>query len=90
MYNNDATDTVQYGLIAEEVDQVFPALVVQDEDGKPYTVRYHLLPQLLLNELQKLNAVVQDQALTINELKEDNIQLNAAMRKVMRRLNLQA
>jgi len=89
VYNNDATDTVQYGLIAEEVDEAFPALVVHDEDGKPYTVRYQLLPQLLLNELQKLNATVQDQAITINELKMDTAQLNAAMSNVMARLNVQ-
>ncbi len=88
VYNNDATDTIQYGLIAEEVDEAFPALVVHDEDGKPYTVRYQLLPQLLLNELQKLNATVQDQAITINELKMDTAQLNAVMSKVMTRLNL--
>jgi hypothetical protein len=89
VYNNDATDTVQYGLIAEEVDEAFPALVVYDEDGQPYTVRYQLLPQLLLNELQKLNAVVQDQAITIDELRMDTALLNAAMSKVMARLNLQ-
>lgn len=88
VYNNDATDTVQYGLIAEEVDEAFPALVVYDEDGQPYTVRYQLLPQLLLNELQKLNAVVQDQAITIDELRMDTALLNAAMSKVMARLNL--
>ena len=87
VYNDDETDTLQYGLIAEEVNQVFPQLVVYDEEGKPFTVRYHLLPQLLLNELQKLNAVVQDQALTIDELKMDNIRLNEAMNNVMNRLN---
>ena len=88
LYNDDATNTLQYGLIAEEVDAAFPALAVYDKEGKPYTVRYHLLPQLLLNELQKLNTVVQDQAITINELKKDNMQLNAAMSKVMAHLNL--
>jgi hypothetical protein len=44
---------IQYGLIAEEVAEVFPELVVLNEDGQPETVAYHLLPALLLNELQK-------------------------------------
>lgn len=86
VYNNDETESMQYGLIAEEVDQVLPALVVQDDEGKPYTVRYHLLPQMLLNELQKLHAIVQDQALMINELKADNAKMKKAMSKVMARV----
>jgi hypothetical protein len=85
-YNNDETNTKQYGLIAEEVDSVFPELVVKDEEDQPYTVRYHLLPMLLLNEVQILNGIVQDQSLTINELKEDNKKLNAVMRSVVKQM----
>jgi hypothetical protein len=44
---------IQYGLIAEEVAEVFPELVVLDKDGQPETVAYHVLPALLLNEYQK-------------------------------------
>jgi hypothetical protein len=44
---------IQYGLIAEEVADVFPELVIRDENGQPETVAYHMLPALLLNELQK-------------------------------------
>jgi hypothetical protein len=47
---------LEYGLIAEEVAEVFPDLVVHDEDGEPFTVRYHLLSAMLLNELQRLHA----------------------------------
>ncbi len=43
----------QYGLIAEEVAQVAPELVAPDLEGKPYSVKYHVLPALLLNEVQK-------------------------------------
>lgn len=49
---------VQYGLIAEEVDKVFPELVVYDEAGQPETVKYHILSTLLLNELQAVQARV--------------------------------
>jgi len=45
----------EYGLIAEEVAEVFPDLVVYDEDGQPFTVKYHLLSSMLLNELKKLD-----------------------------------
>lgn len=48
-----STET-HYGLIAEEVDQVMPNLVVYDKSGDPQTVMYHELPALLLNEIQKL------------------------------------
>jgi len=86
-YNNDETDAQQYGLIAEEVDQVFPALVVYDEESKPYTVRYHLLPMLLLNEIQKLHTIVQDRALTINELILDNEKIGEIIQDVMEKIN---
>jgi hypothetical protein len=39
-------------LIVEEVAKVYPELVVKGTDGKPQTVAYHLLPAMLLNELQ--------------------------------------
>ncbi len=43
----------RFGLIAEEVHEVLPELVVYDKEGDPQTVMYHELPALLLNELQK-------------------------------------
>ncbi len=55
-YNSDASETKQYGLIAEEVDEIFPGIVVRNLDGEIETVQYHILPVLLLNEIKKLNA----------------------------------
>ena len=52
-YNSDQYNNLQYGLIAEEVDKVFPRLVVY-KDGEPESVKYHELPAILLNEIQKL------------------------------------
>lgn len=51
--------SLQSGLIAEEVASVMPALVVNDKEGLPQTVKYHDLPALLLNEIQKLSKRVQ-------------------------------
>ena len=45
--------TRQYGLIAEEVANVYPDLVTYDAEGKPYAVKYQYLTTMLLNELQK-------------------------------------
>ena len=45
----------QFGLIAEEVNEIMPELVVYDKEGLPQTVQYHNLPAILLNEIQKLN-----------------------------------
>jgi len=35
VYNADTTETIQYGLIAEEVDEVFPTIVVRDDNDEP-------------------------------------------------------
>jgi len=51
--DEDGSKPVQFGLVAEEVAEAFPELVVYDEEGKPETVSYHLLATLLLNEFQK-------------------------------------
>lgn len=43
---------IQFGLVAEEVAEVFPELASYDDEEKPSSVRYHLLSSLLLNEVQ--------------------------------------
>jgi hypothetical protein len=50
----DGARPLQYGLIAEEVAKVYPDLVQYDKSGKPFTIYYHLLTPMLLNELQKV------------------------------------
>jgi hypothetical protein len=52
-YKADSTGTKQYGLIAEEVEKVYPELVIDDTDAKPEAVAYQVLPAMLLNEVQK-------------------------------------
>jgi hypothetical protein len=44
---------MQYGLVAEEVAEVFPELAVKSAEGSVDTVHYETLSVLLLNELQK-------------------------------------
>jgi septal ring factor EnvC (AmiA/AmiB activator) len=52
-YKTDTKSTRQFGLIAEEVAKVNPALVVPDKEGKPYSVRYDQVNAMLLNEFIK-------------------------------------
>ena len=59
-YKNDSTGTAQFGLIAEEVAKLNPGLVVRDEDGEIYTVRYEAVNAMLLNEFLKEHGQVQE------------------------------
>ena len=68
-YKSDATATPQFGLIAEEVAEVNPDLVVRDENGEIYTVRYDAVNAMLLNEFLKAHRKAQQQEATITELK---------------------
>ena len=52
-YKEDSTGTLQYGLIAEEVARGYPEAVTYGADGKVEPAAYHLLPAMLLNEIQK-------------------------------------
>ena len=68
-YKNDKTDTSQFGLIAEEVAKVNPDLVVRDEKGEIFTVRYDAVNAMLLNEFLKEHTRVEEQDRKI--LKQD-------------------
>jgi hypothetical protein len=65
----DGSKPLQFGLVAEEVAEVFPYLVVYGEDGRPETVRYDVLVTLLLNELQKDRRLMQAQAEQLETLR---------------------
>ena len=53
---------MEYGLIAEEVAEIFPDLVAYGDDGKPFTVKYHILASMLLNEMERQKAANARQA----------------------------
>jgi hypothetical protein len=59
-YKSDKRDTPQFGLIAEEVAAVNPDLVVGDDKGEIYTVRYDAVNAMLLNEFLKEHRKVQE------------------------------
>lgn len=63
----DSGGVPQFGLIAEEVNQVDPDLVVHDEQHGIYTVRYEAVNVMLLNEFLKEHRKVQAQEMEIGE-----------------------
>jgi len=49
----DPEGVAEFGLVAEDVEKVNPALVVHDAEGKVFTVRYEAVNAMLLNEFLK-------------------------------------
>ena len=92
-YKSDKTATPQFGLIAEEVAKVNPDLVVRDENGEIYTVRYEAVNAMLLNEFLKEHRRVEEleandaqQQKEIKALKADLKEHAAQIQKVSAQL----
>jgi Chaperone of endosialidase len=64
-YKNDAKAIQHYGLVAEEVAKVNPDLVVVDDGGKPWSVRYDEVNAMLLNEFIKEHRIMEKQQATM-------------------------
>jgi len=52
-YKGQAGGVKQFGMVAEEVEEVLPELVVRGSSGQVETVLYHEMPAMIVNELQK-------------------------------------
>jgi hypothetical protein len=63
----DPAGAGQFGLVAEDVENVNPDLVIRDKDGKPYSVRYDQVNAMLLNEFLKEHNAVQELKSTVRE-----------------------
>jgi Chaperone of endosialidase len=86
-YKSDSSNTPQFGLIAEEVAKVNPDLVVRDENGEVYTVRYDAVNAMLLNEFLKEHRTVQEQQKEIDALKAELKEQRALIQKVSAKLD---
>jgi len=89
----DPSGIEQYGLVAEEVAEVDPDLVVFDEKGQPQTVRYHFVNALLLNEVQRQARRVEAQQREIDAQRralETERRESAALAAEVRRMSAQA
>lgn len=87
-YKSDAKETPQFGLIAEEVAKVNPALVLPDKEGKPYSVRYDQVNAMLLNEFLKEHRTVQKQQKEIDLLKAELKKQKSLIQKVSAQLEV--
>lgn len=58
-FKKDRCKYMQWGLIAEEVHEVMPEIVNYDKEGRPDNVRYHDLPAIMLNEMKKMAARIE-------------------------------
>jgi hypothetical protein len=87
-YKSDKTRTPQFGLIAEEVAEVNPDLVVRDENGEVYTVRYDAVNAMLLNEFVKEHKKVEQLEDTIASLAATVKEQASQIHKVSAQLQL--
>jgi hypothetical protein len=94
-YKSDANDAPQFGLIAEEVAEVNPDLVVRDGNGEIYSVRYDAVNAMLLNEFLKEHRTVREQARKVQKLEATVAQqqkqieaLNAGLQEVSAQIEL--
>ena len=87
-YKTDTQDIPQFGLIAEEVAKVNPALVLPDKDGRPYTVRYDAVNAMLLNEFLKEHRTVNELRAMVAQQQKQLEVLTAGLQKVSAQLEV--
>jgi hypothetical protein len=91
-YKSDNKNVPQFGLIAEDVAEVNPDLVMRDDTGEIYSVRYEQVNAMLLNEFLKEHQKVEDlrknfQA-TVSRQQKQIEALTAGLQKVSAQLEL--
>jgi hypothetical protein len=87
-YKSDTKGIPQFGLLAEEVAKVNPDLVVRDESGEIYTVRYEAVNAMLLKEFLKEHRKNEEQEATIARQQKQIEALAAGLRKVSAQLEV--
>jgi len=69
-YKQDDQESIQYGLIAEEVEQVNDDFVSYNEDGRVETVSYSQLISPMLKAMQEQQEKIVELQQTISDLKK--------------------
>jgi trimeric autotransporter adhesin len=87
-YKDDNTGTAQFGLIAEEVAKINPDLIVRDEKGDIYSVRYDAVNAMLLNEFLKEHKKVEELEATVASLAAAVKEQAAQIQKVSAQLEV--
>ena len=96
-YKGDSTNLPSFGLIAEEVAKVNPDLILLDREGKPQTVRYEQVWNMMLNEflkehkrVEEQQSKIENQQASIAELKSTVAQQQKGMEVLTAQLKEQA
>src|SRR5205814_3797987 len=79
----------QFGLVAEQVEKIDRNLVVRDDQGKPYSVRYDAVNAMLLNEFFKEHQKVEEQAHSIQKQSATIIRLEKRLETIAAHLQEQ-
>src|SRR5438270_621363 len=77
----DPKGNPQFGLVAEQVEKVNPALVDRDGKGEIYTVRYEAVNAMLLNEFLKEHRTVQELEATVAQQQKEIQALTASLKE---------
>jgi len=78
----------QFGLVAEDVEEVNPDLVVRDKEGKVNTVRYEAVNAMLLNEFLKEHKKVEQLEGTLASLAATVKEQAAQIQKVSAQIEM--
>src|SRR5204863_9707239 len=77
----DQTQTIAFGLIAEEVAEVNPDLVGRNPEGQPESVRYEQINAMLLNEFLKEHSKVEGLEATVAQQQKGMEVLTAQLKE---------
>ena len=83
VYKHDSNNNKQFGLIAEEVNEIYPELIVRDERGEIFTINYIELIPLLLKQIQELEMQVE----LLQEQVHEQEQMRNALGEHTQRIN---
>jgi hypothetical protein len=75
-WKNDENSGLELGLIAQEVEKIFPSLVIDTEDavgnGETYkSLKYSVLPTILLKGMQEQQKMIQELKAEVDKLKQE-------------------
>ena len=75
----DPSQSLDYGLVAEEVAKVDPNLAIRDRNGQIESVRYSAINAMLLNEFLKEHAKVAEQQAKLEQQQATIAELKSAV-----------
>jgi len=82
----DPSQSLEYGLVAEEVAQVDPSLAIRDKNGQIDSVRYNAINAMLLNEFLKEHRKNEEQEARMARQQKQIEALTAGLQKVSAQL----